>query len=76
MTARETVLDAIEEITGERPTDAVPLAELVDSLGRVDLLLAVEEALGVTFAMDAEFAWVTVGDVVTAAEQVVRGEQS
>jgi acyl carrier protein len=75
VTARDAVLDAIEEVTGERPTDAVPLAELVDSLGRVDLAEAIAERLGVTFAMDAEFAWVTVGDVVTAAEMAV-GEQS
>ena len=73
MTARGAVLDAIEEVTGERPTDAVPLAELVDSLGRVLLLMAIEEALGVTFAMDAEFGWVTVGDVVAAAERLVGG---
>lgn len=76
MTARETVLDAIEEVTGERPTDAVPLAELGDSFTRVEIALAIDEALGVDLPMDAEFAWVTVGDVVTAAEQVVRGEQS
>lgn len=73
MTARETVLDAIEEVTGERPTDAVPLAELGDSLARVEIALAIDEALGVDLPMGAEFAWTTVGDVVAAAERLVRG---
>ena len=76
MTARGAALDAIEEVTGERPTDAVPLAELVDSLGRLEIACAIDEALGVDLPMDAEFRWRTVGDVVAAAEMVVRGGRS
>ena len=66
MTARETVLDAIEEVTGERPTDAVPLAELGDSLARLNIVVAIEES-GVELA-DGAHELATVGDLVAHVE--------
>ena len=67
MTARETVLDAIEEVTGERPTDAVPLADLGDSLLRLEIVLAIQDRLGVELD-DGAHEIATVGDLVAHVE--------
>jgi len=55
---KNSLLDLIAEVTGERPTgdeDSLRLTEdlLLDSLGRVQLQSALEQRLGVEFAPDA-----------------------
>lgn len=70
MTARPVVLAVLSDLQDGDFIDATPLD--LDSLGRTLLLMGIEERLDVTFAMDAEFAWETVGDVVAATEGLVR----
>lgn len=70
MTACHVVLAVLSDLQDGDFADATPLD--LDSLGRVLLVMGIEEQLDVTFPMDAEFGWQTVGEVVTACEGLVR----
>lgn len=80
MTAREQVLAAFRALMDDDvdpPRDEVELGSIgIDSLGRWLLLVDIEERLGVTAAMDAEFRWTTVGDVIAWAELAANGRSA
>lgn len=70
MTARPVVLAAIQATIQDDTDDAAALDS--DSLGRVCLILELEERLDVDIADEIGFGWRTVGEVVAWAEGLVR----
>ena len=77
MTARKHVILAIRSLLDDdmgSPADDVELDAIgLDSLGRVELAMDLEERLGVTVPDGAEDTWRTVGDVVAWAERATKG---
>ena len=70
MTARPIVLAAIQEAVQDDVADSALLDP--DSLGRVWLVMELEERFDVDIADHVAFGWVTVGDVVAWAEREMR----
>jgi D-alanine--poly(phosphoribitol) ligase subunit 2 len=80
---RERTLEILREVTGERDVLADPdlplyASGLLDSLGTVTLLVAIEEAFGLTIS-PAEFdkeAWATPRAIVADIERRLGGAHS
>ena len=70
MTVRPVVLAAIQATIQDDTDDAALLDG--DSLGRVCLILELEERLDVDVADEIGFGWRTVGEVVAWAEGLAR----